>query len=105
MLLTTHPLLVLWSWKSRAIPLPTLWTTIGPVTGSLYLYLLIVLEVLVVVVVVVSVVVTTVFIFSFDRTCNFITHMLLDTVSEYSIFISPLMLTSKYNFLQNVGFL
>ena len=26
-LLTTHPLLVLWSWKSRAIPLPTLWAT------------------------------------------------------------------------------
>jgi hypothetical protein len=24
MLLTTHPLLVPWSWKSRAIPLPTL---------------------------------------------------------------------------------
>jgi len=28
-LLTTHPLLVLRSWKSRAIPLPTLWTTPG----------------------------------------------------------------------------
>ena len=28
-LLTTHPLLVPWSWKSRAIPLPTLWTTPG----------------------------------------------------------------------------
>jgi len=26
-LLTTHPLLVLLSWKSRAIPLPTLWAT------------------------------------------------------------------------------
>jgi len=26
-LLTTHPLLVLRSWKSRAIPLPTLWVT------------------------------------------------------------------------------
>ena len=36
-LLTTHPLLVPWSWKSRAIPLPTLWATTGPVTGSLYL--------------------------------------------------------------------
>ena len=35
-LLTTHPLLVPWSWKSRAIPLPTLWATIGPVTGILY---------------------------------------------------------------------
>jgi hypothetical protein len=34
-LLTTHPLLVPWSRKSRAIPLsPT-----GPVTGLLYLYL------------------------------------------------------------------
>jgi len=31
-LLTTHPLLVPRSWKSRALPLPT-----GPVTGSLYL--------------------------------------------------------------------
>ena len=29
MLLTTHPLLVLWSWKSKAIPLPTLWATPG----------------------------------------------------------------------------
>jgi hypothetical protein len=29
MLLTTHPLIMLWSWKSRAIPLPTLWTTLG----------------------------------------------------------------------------
>ena len=38
-LLTTHPLLVPWSWKSRAIPLPTLWATTGPVTGTLYLYL------------------------------------------------------------------
>ena len=38
-LLTTHPLLVPWSWKSRAIPLPTLWAATGPVTGTLYLYL------------------------------------------------------------------
>jgi len=29
MLLTTHPLLVPQSWKSRAIPLPTLWATWG----------------------------------------------------------------------------
>jgi hypothetical protein len=36
-LLTTHPLLVPWSWKSRAISLPTLWATTGPVTGTLYL--------------------------------------------------------------------
>ena len=36
-LLTTHPLLVPQSWKSKAIPLPTLWATTGPVTGSLYL--------------------------------------------------------------------
>ena len=28
-LLTTHPLLVRWSWKSRVIPLPTLWATPG----------------------------------------------------------------------------
>ena len=28
-LLTTHPLLVPWSWKNRAIPLPTLWATPG----------------------------------------------------------------------------
>ena len=40
MLLTTHPLLVPRSWKSRAIPLPTLWVTTGPVTGTLYLFLL-----------------------------------------------------------------
>jgi len=37
MLLTAHPLLVPQSWRSRAIPLPTLWATTGPVTGSLYL--------------------------------------------------------------------
>ena len=36
-LLTTHPLLVPRSWKSRAIPLPTLWATPGPVMGTLYL--------------------------------------------------------------------
>ena len=36
-LLTTHPLLVPWSWKSRSIPLPTLWATTGPVTGTLFL--------------------------------------------------------------------
>jgi len=28
-LLTTHPLLVPQSWKSRATPLPTLWATPG----------------------------------------------------------------------------
>jgi len=38
-LLATHSLLVPQSWKSRAIPLPTLWAT--SVTGSLYLYLFI----------------------------------------------------------------
>jgi len=38
-LLITHPLLVSWSWKSRAIPLPTLWATTGPVKGTVYLYL------------------------------------------------------------------
>jgi hypothetical protein len=36
-LLTTHPLVAPRSWKSRAIPLPTLWATTGPVTGLLYL--------------------------------------------------------------------
>jgi hypothetical protein len=39
MLLTTHPLLVPWSWKSRTIPLPTLWATTTPVTGTLYRYM------------------------------------------------------------------
>jgi hypothetical protein len=34
-LLTTHPLLVPRSWKSRAIPLPTLWATTRPATGTL----------------------------------------------------------------------
>jgi hypothetical protein len=29
MTLTTHPLLEPWSWKSRGIPLPTLWATPG----------------------------------------------------------------------------
>jgi hypothetical protein len=38
LLLTTHPLLVPRSWKSRAIPLPTLWDTPRPVTEALYLY-------------------------------------------------------------------
>ena len=40
--LTTHPLPVPWSWKSRAIPLPNLWATTGPVTGNtlpLYIYI------------------------------------------------------------------
>ena len=50
-LLTTHPLPVPWSWKSRAIPLPTLWATTGPVTGALYLFTYVVLFVVVVVVV------------------------------------------------------
>ena len=35
--LNTHHLLVPRSWKSRAIPLPTLWATPGPITGTLYL--------------------------------------------------------------------
>jgi len=35
-LLTTHPLLEPRSWKSRAIPLPPLWATTGPVTGLHY---------------------------------------------------------------------
>ena len=33
------PLLVPRSWKSRAIPLPSLWAKTGPVTGTLYFYL------------------------------------------------------------------
>ena len=36
-LLTTHHLLVPWLWKSRAIPLPTLWVTTGPLTGTIYM--------------------------------------------------------------------
>ena len=36
-LLAIHLLLVQRSLKSRAIPLPTLWATTGPVTGTLYL--------------------------------------------------------------------
>ena len=28
-LLTTHPFLVPWAWKSRAIPVPNLWATPG----------------------------------------------------------------------------
>ena len=36
-LLTTQTVLVPRSWKSRAIPLPTLWDHTAPVTGSLYL--------------------------------------------------------------------
>ena len=39
-LLTTHPFLMPRSWKSRAITLPTLGATTGPVTRTLYLYLL-----------------------------------------------------------------
>ena len=39
-LLTTHPLPVPRSWKSRAIPLPTLWATTGLYRGSLYLDLI-----------------------------------------------------------------
>ena len=34
--MTPHSLPVPWSWKSRAIPLPTLWATTGPVTGSVF---------------------------------------------------------------------
>jgi hypothetical protein len=37
-LLTTHPLPVLWSCKSIAISLLTLWAITGPVTETLYLY-------------------------------------------------------------------
>jgi len=32
------PLLAPWLLKSRAIPLPTLWATTGPVTGTVYLH-------------------------------------------------------------------
>ena len=38
MMLTTYPLLLPRSWKSRAIPLPTLWAKPRPVTWTLYLY-------------------------------------------------------------------
>ena len=38
-LLTSHTLLVPRSWKSRGIPLPTLWATTGPVKWTLYHYL------------------------------------------------------------------
>ena len=38
-LLTTHPLLVPLSRKGRAITLPTLWATTGPIKGIVYLYL------------------------------------------------------------------
>jgi hypothetical protein len=43
-LLTTHLLLVLRSGKSRAMPLPTLWATTGPVTETLYIYLCVVVS-------------------------------------------------------------
>jgi len=36
-LLTTHPLLVLRSWKSKATPQPPFWATTRPVTRLLYL--------------------------------------------------------------------
>ena len=36
MLLTTYPLLVPRSWKSRAIPLPILWATTGSIKETLY---------------------------------------------------------------------
>jgi len=39
-LLTTHLLLVPRSWKSRAIPLPTLWATTGPIMGILYFFIM-----------------------------------------------------------------
>jgi hypothetical protein len=35
-LLTTRPLLMSRSWKSRAVLLPTLWASTGPVTGTLF---------------------------------------------------------------------
>jgi hypothetical protein len=44
-LLTTHSLLLPRSRKSIAILLPTLWTTTGPVTGTLYLFYCIKLKV------------------------------------------------------------
>ena len=37
-LLTTHPLLVPWSWKGRAIPLPNFWAIPRPVTGTVYIF-------------------------------------------------------------------
>ena len=37
-LLKTHPLLLPWSWKERAIILLNLWATTGPVRGTLYLF-------------------------------------------------------------------
>jgi hypothetical protein len=37
--LTTHPILVPWSWKSRAIPLHTLWATPGLYRGYFALLL------------------------------------------------------------------
>ena len=39
-LLTTHLLLVPWSWKSRAIPLHTLWAITEPITGTLYPFIM-----------------------------------------------------------------
>ena len=46
-LLTTHPLLVPQSWKSRAIALPNLWVTTRPVTGTLYhLYIIIIIAII-----------------------------------------------------------
>jgi hypothetical protein len=35
-----HSLLVPRSWEGRAIPLPTLWATTGPVTGIVYLIII-----------------------------------------------------------------
>jgi len=37
-MLAPRPLLVPWSWNGRAIPLPTLCATTGPVTGTVHVY-------------------------------------------------------------------
>ena len=92
-LLTTHLLLVPRSWKSRVIPLPTLWAKTGPVTGTFYLHIRI-LIIRVYLRLSLNTIITTIFFVYKVRQVQIVNHFF--GLSSCALFLVIIKSTSRY---------